>query len=168
MKHLSEEKELSELDKMTAISEVEYFMEKDIILSFFRKFGLECMKDKYIIEYITDPKVRVDIIYNMGDDDTFCNEEMKDVFFGIRSRSFILFYGDNLQYYIVEDNKGDNKITESLNLNVINSEQDDESRYGKINLMLMTKEMKDEETLIDTMKGLAITDYITQSIFAPL
>ena len=34
-------------------------------------------------------------------------KEMKDVFFGIRSKTFILFYGDNLQYYIVEDNKGD-------------------------------------------------------------
>jgi len=168
LKHLSEEKELSEVDRLQVITDVEYFMEKDIILSFFRKFELECMKDKYVVEYITDPKVHVDILYNIGDDDNFYNEEMKDVFLGIRSKPFILFYGDNLQYYIVEDNKGDNKITESLNLNVIDGEQDDESRYGKINLMLMTKEMKDEETLIDTMKGLAITDYVTESIFVPL
>ena len=46
----------------------------------------------------------------------FTSEMMRDVFYGIRVKEFILFYEDDLQYYIIEDHEGEVNITESNNI----------------------------------------------------
>ena len=90
---------------------------------------------------------------------------MEDVFYGIRVKEFILFYEDNLQYYIVEANDEDISVTESNNILVDECDTDYETRYNRINLMLMSRNMNEERTLIDSMKTLVVTDYLAEEMF---
>ena len=156
---------------------VKYFINKDIILPFFKDFKNtielpECIADKFYIQYVTDPKAKVNIHYcldeNEMDELRFNSEVMPDVFYGIRVKEFILFYEDDLQYYIVEDYEGEVNITESNNILVDECDTDDETRYNKINLMLSSRSIGDEKTLIEVMESLAITDYMALEMFKPL
>lgn len=163
-------KELTFVDKT-----IKYFSNKNIVLPFFKKFAdkielIENIADKYYVEYTTDPSIPVIINYSIleSTSDKFEQEIMRDVFYGIRVKEFILFYGDNLQYYVVEQGKDERVLTESVNLDISDSWLDEESRYNKINLMLLTRAMNDEKTLIEIMKGLTITDYIADNISTPL
>ena len=74
----------------------------------------------------------------------------------------------DLQYYIVEDYEGEVNITESNNILVDECDTDDETRYNKINLMLSSRSIGDEKTLIEVMESLAITDYMALEMFKPL
>ncbi|MBE5934971.1 MAG: hypothetical protein E7262_04185 [Lachnospiraceae bacterium] len=156
---------------------VRYFVTKDVILPFFKGFKdvitlPEYVADKYYVEYVTDPESKVNIHYcldeNGMDELRFSSETMRDVFYGIRVKEFILFYEDDLQYYIVEDSNGDVNITESNDILVDECDTDDETRYSKINLMLSSRSIGDEKTLIEVMESLAITDYMAQEMFKPL
>ena len=156
---------------------VRFFVNKDVILPFFKEFKEvitlpEYVADKYYVQYVTDPESKVNIHYCLDENDMdeirFSSEPMRDVFYGIRVKEFILFYEDDLQYYIVEDSAGDVNITESNNILVDECDTDDETRYSKINLMLSSRSIGDEKTLIEVMESLAITDYMAHEMFKPL
>ena len=98
----------------------------------------------------------------------FNSEPMQDVFYGIRVKEFILFYEDDLQYYIVEEMNDVVNITESNNILVDECDTEDETRYSKINLMLSSRSIGDEKTLIEVMENLTITDYMALEMFKPL
>ena len=153
---------------------IEYFVKQKKILPFFKAFAKfttlpEYIADKYYVQYITDPESKVTIHYSLdenGEDELkFSSENMEDVFYGIRVKEFILFYEDNLQYYIVEANDEDISVTESNNILVDECDTDDETRYNRINLMLMSRNMNEERTLIDSMKTLVTTDYLAEEMF---
>ena len=176
LKYYSTKEELSDKELEFVENTIKYFGMNNIILPFFKEFGTrfrlpEYISDKYYVGYIADPDIEVKIHYRLEDDkntDEFTEETMRNVFLGIRVKEFILFFGDNLQYYVVEKNDNDEVITESFNICIDDNDSDEESRYNKINFMLMTRDMNDEVTLIETMKSLATTDYIADSIFKPL
>ena len=167
-----DKEEIEFIDKM-----VKYFVSKEIVLPFFKDFkGVivlpEYIADKFYIQYVTDPDAKVNIHYCLDDGEVdelrFNSEVMKDIFLGIRVKEFILFYEDDLQYYIVEDYDNDINITESNNILVDECDTDDETRYSKINLMLSSRSIGDEKTLIEVMESLAITDYMALEMFKPL
>ena len=168
---------LSELDKSETIFVdyyVNYFGSKGIILPFFKNFAgkinlPEYICDKYYIEYNADPNIQVEIHYLIDTDDDseqgFVTETMKDVYMGIRVKEFMIFYGERLQYYISEKGLMEDKITESINVGVDATHEEDNSRYSKINLCLISREMKDEKTMLDVLKNMARTDYLSDNLF---
>ena len=171
---------LSALDKSETIFVdyyVNHFGNKGIVLPFFKNFGgkinlPEYICDKCYIEYNADPNIQVDIHYLIDSDDDstqgFVTETMKDVYMGIRVKEFMIFYGEKLQYYISEKGLIEDKITESFNVGVDATHEEDNSRYSKINLCLISREMKDEKTMLDVMKNIARTDYLSDNLFKPL
>ncbi|MBQ3061731.1 MAG: hypothetical protein IJD02_04740 [Lachnospiraceae bacterium] len=171
---------LSELDKSETIFVdyyVNHFGSKGIVLPFFKNFGgkinlPEYICDKCYIEYNADPSIQVDIHYlidsDNGDESGFVTETMKDVYMGIRVKEFMIFYGEKLQYYISEKGLMEDKITESFNASVDATHEEDNSRYSKINLCLISREMKDEKTMLDVMKNIARTDYLAENLFNPM
>lgn len=177
LKHYSN---LSGLDKSETIFVdyyVNYFGNKGIVLPFFKSFGgkinlPEYICDKYYIEYNADPNIQVDIHYLIDSDNDsaqgFVTETMKDVYMGIRVKEFMIFYGERLQYYISEKGLIEDKITESINIGVDADHEEDNSRYSKINLCLISREMKDEKTMLDVLKNIARTDYLADNLFKPL
>ena len=71
-------------------------------------------------EYHTNPNNHVTIHYHMGEDDTpgnqYMTKEMKDVCNGIFVMEFVVFYGEEIHYYITEESDGEQTITESAGL----------------------------------------------------
>lgn len=152
---------------------INYFSGKNIVLPFFKNFMGKVelpgyISDKYYVEYKADPAINISIHYQIDDDAEFVVEQMKDVYMGIRVKEFMLFYGDTLQYYVSEESIAGDKITESFNISITDNNDDDKSRFGKINTMLMAREMKDESTVVDMMKDMVEQDYLAHNLFEPV
>ncbi|MBO7600930.1 MAG: hypothetical protein J6S95_07265, partial [Lachnospiraceae bacterium] len=124
VKFYSEEKNLIDKEVMDNITEfINDLLEKGIYMSFFKEFvekgstGVDRYSDKTIIEYKSEPGARVYIHYIIeGDEDIraeYVTEEMREMFGGVFAKSFILFFGENLQYYVTEEREGEELLTES-------------------------------------------------------
>ncbi|MBR4816698.1 MAG: hypothetical protein IKZ73_05445 [Lachnospiraceae bacterium] len=150
---------------------------KGLIMPFFKDFPAEIriprqMKDKYYVEYHTDPKKDVRINYSfIGAEaaDSFKEEPMRDIGFGIYIKEFVLFYGEVLQYFITENNDENNIITESREV-TLGPEHfgSEECRYHHINLIITAKEMNDEKTVIKLIENYQFNDYAIKRLFEPI
>ena len=84
----------------------------------------------------------------------YVSEDMIQVFGGLYIKSFVLFYGEKINYYIMEVKGEDTTITSSeehiLDDRGINTSL---TRYGRLNDLLVCSDMKE-----DTISNL-ITDY---------
>ena len=97
-------------------------LEEGIRLDFFKCFR-DCeiiqqeLADKTILEYHTTPRIRARIHYVIpGEDggaDGYMAEYMKEAYPGVFFKEFVLFFGENLQYYITEEQDGQEQLTES-------------------------------------------------------
>ena len=159
-------------------------MLKDFLIDFmhrntyFRFFGyyidlvpeLSDYLDKTIIEYRTNPNYRVMLHYilenGQNDDETYHTEEMRNMFGGVFTREFILFFGENLQYYITEEQNGKEVLTASDSLSVSDtSDSKIESRYTMLNDMVVSRTVKDDNTLLDIMREYVEADAFAHRVF---
>lgn len=183
LKYYSTLEELTE-KQITFVDYTMYQMiEKRIVFPFFSDFKSKMpvphkIQDKFYVEYKCNPKKKVTISYQLeGQEETeFVTEAMKPVYSGIFVKEFVLFYNETLQYYITEEDWEnteekikERKITESASA-VINKLADvkDETSYNLINIMLITKEMQDEKTLLEIMKYYVQLSYIGSQLFKPI
>lgn len=130
------------------------------------------MMDKYYIDYKTDPRKQVFIHYRLitnGVESDFITERMPNVFMGIHGKEFVLFQHEVLQYYITEEYEGEVNVTESFNVEIDKETlSEDETRYNHINLMLMSKELNDNETLLELMEQYITNEYLISNCFRPI
>lgn len=171
-------KHLSELPEITG----EQFKMEDELLSeytcrnmnfaFYKKLDRKLVLkyhfyDKIFLEYRTNPRNHVVLHYSRDEDgENFIAEDMLDVYDGIFVKSFCLFFGEQMQYYISEEYQNQVEVTESYrisNTDVYN--QKDESRYNLLNQMLISGTLQDENTLYHNMKLYAGYDAVTQKVF---
>ncbi|MGN0160842.1 MAG: DUF5717 family protein [Lachnospiraceae bacterium] len=152
-------------------------VDKKRIFNFFKKFAgyVEVpheVMDKTIVEYRTNPDSEVVIHYVAESTDgqnEYVVESMENVFEGIFSKSFVLFYGDNIQYYITEHRKEVEDLTESGSLSNQNvTDQVARGKYEMINDMLACVELQDVKSLRRMMNGYVMSDMMSREIFKPL
>ena len=99
-------------------------------------------------------------------DETYHTEEMRNMFGGVFTREFILFFGENLQYYITEEQNGKEVLTASDSLSVSDtSDTRIESRYTMLNDMVVSRTVKDENTLLDIMREYVEADAFAHKVF---
>ena len=123
-------------------------MKDHIHLNFFREYQdclpqLQEMKDKTIVEYHTRGGVRARIHYVMmhenGQAEDYPPAYMQEVYSGVFFKEFVLFFGENLQYYIMEESENEEQLTESGSLqksDIMNESPD--SKYEIINDMMIS------------------------------
>ena len=151
------------------------FLHRNIYFKFFQEFKdsvpelLEYM-DKTVIEYRTSPSSRVTLHYifmdEAGGEDEYHTEEMRNVFGGVFSREFILFFGENLQYYITEEQNGKEMLTASDSISVSDTRLNQmESRYSILNDMVVSKAVSDEDTLMKLMQEYVEADSFARKVF---
>jgi len=176
LKYNCKNKGLSDNDKAFIEYQIHRLVKKGTILPFFTEYS-EIIKlperiiDKCFVEYKTDPRKQVFIHYrllNNGDSEEYITEKMPNVFMGIHLKEFVLFYHEILQYYITEEYGDDVIVTESFQLHHDTTPSEGESRHNQINLMLMTKEMNDDTTLLELMEQYVRTDYFIGQCFQPI
>ena len=151
------------------------FMHRNTYFKFFAKYidlvpEISDYLDKTIIEYRTNPGYRVMLHYILENgqdmDETYHTEEMRNMFGGVFTREFILFFGENLQYYITEEQSGKEVLTASDSLSVSDtSDSRVESRYTMLNDMVVSRTVKDDNTLLDIMREYVEADAFAHRVF---
>lgn len=169
--------ELTEKQIKLASKVLDEMIDKKIVFEFYKKFSAvmsvpHSVMDRTMVEYRTDPEQRVMIHYIMDDESgngEYMVENMENVFEGIFVKSIVLFYGDNLQYYITEHKDDAEELTESGNIcNQTMNEDFSQGRYDMINDMLACVELSDVQTLKKMMNGYIIASGMAADLFKPL
>ena len=149
-------------------------VEKELLLPFLLEYadmeGMEVLGDKTLISYRTKPKSRVIIHYRKSGQEeekgNFKREEMQEVCFGIYVKECILFYGEELQYYITEEQENQEQFTKSGTLQKEDTkEKHKHSRYQKINDMAMGQAMQDYDFVCQEMEEYWKTEFVARKVF---
>lgn len=102
-----------------------FFMEKGIILPFFKAFASiadlpEEILDRVYVQYCTNPKNTVTICYEYHEegkpDGEYIIEDMPNVFCGIFVKAFTIFANEEVKYHITEKNGYGETITDGQSL----------------------------------------------------
>jgi len=175
LKYYANKGKLLEAEKDFVNFHVQRFVQRKMIFGFFKEFEGKIalpayMLDKYYIERRTNPRHKVKIhYYCYPDEEEMRVEEMVDVGYGIFEKEVILFYGESLQYYISEESEQGVEIVESHIVNQMETEiASGTTKYGKINEILMTKDMRDEKTLFSLLEQYYKEEYAVKRHFTPV
>lgn len=180
MKFCSENREFIKEDMLPILDGfLQECLAEKIHLNFFRKFTslplsqgylLREMLDKTIVEYRAKPGARAMIHYVImkedGEASEYLTEPLREVYGGFCFREFVLFFGENLQYYITEERDGEEQLTESGNLQKsdIGSHHED-WRYEMINDILISRTLEDYDTLDGLMDEYHRKLYLGENLF---
>lgn len=157
----------------------EALLEK-IHLNFFRSFvGMQFVQepllrelmDKSIVEYRAHPGSKASIHYVImredGEASEYLTEPMREVFGGLCFKEFVLFFGESLQYYIMEEKDGEEQLTESGNLQKSDIQGNGADwRYEMINDILISRTLEDFDTLDGLMDEYHRREYLGEHLFA--
>lgn len=150
-------------------------MAEGIHLNMFREYGeypdlQQELADKTIIEYRAAPGSKACIhyvmLYENGESDAYRAEYMRDVYGGVCFKEFILFFGENLQYYITEERNGDEKLTESGTIQ--NSETPgnvEGGRYQLLNDIMLSRALEDYDTMDDLLEEYYRKEFLNGQLF---
>jgi len=172
--YYSEKEELDAVEKTLAEDLLLYFARRNICFAFYKSFQGRItipyeIADKTFVEYRTSPDSRVTIHYMYeGDDekDGYTIEDMNNVFEGIFVKSFVLFYGRSVSYYITEVDSPMEDVIESKTLIGENiNARSTEGRYDAINDILAAYDLKDMETMKKLLRSYNVRNYVTNNIF---
>lgn len=148
--------------------------DKNINFEFFKRFGKwfeipDSVAMKAVIEYRTSPDCEVYIHYNTEKgavSDHYERSQMESKFKGIYTKELPIFYGENIRYYITEENLRGTNITESENYYLgddivcVNN-----TAYGMINDILRCMDMKEETTVRELTKEYYINLNVAKKAF---
>lgn len=176
LKYCNEKNSVEEEEEEFVCEGIESLENKNITLSFFKGVAKLVNTDNLFnertwIEYLASPQKKVVIYYRIIDDECkqaeFVREELKSVFGPIFSKEIVLFFGETLQYYIVEE---DNSKDSAIYCSGVITPQPEEfetniGRYGWINDIYISRSLEDEKTLISLMNKYKKYDVITKNLF---
>lgn len=175
LKYYSGKELLLEAEKSFVNYHIQRLVQKKVIYGFYREFEGKIslptyMMDKYYVEYYTNPEHKLKIHYSCYlDEDEMRQEDMEDVGYGIFEKELILFYGENLQYFITEESENGVEVVESRVVSHIETDMTfGTTKYGKINEILMTLDLQDEKTLLTLLEQYYKEEYAVKRHFAPV
>lgn len=148
---------------------------KNIMFEFFKKYKDVLtlpseVLENVIIEYRTRPDTKVYFEYmiseNGENEGEFSLSEMQQIFSGVYTKKIMIFYGEKLLYYISEGEEQERSLTESekfyLDSNMLDSI---DTRYSKLNEILVCKELKEDSTLKNLMKEYFMEKKLVDNLF---
>lgn len=178
MKYCSLQQEAGEKEKRLLNRLMGEALEKRQVYPFFQ--NLERLLDKdygfenqVIIEYRAKPESKVWLHYLLETDgsgeEKYSTECMEENFEGIFTRSFTLFYGEKLQYYITEGTADNRYFKESRTLcggkeNFFKRER----RLQLLNDILVCAKQENETELFQRMDKYVSMDYLAGALFKRL
>lgn len=167
-------REITERVKDMLVDFIKEFLHKNIYFKFFSEYiemvpELSAFSNALFIEYRTNPKSRVVLHYILDDDedDIYRTEEMRNMYGGIFSKEFMLFFGERLQYYVTEEIGGKEVLTISDSLSIEETVSDGvDSRYSLLNSMVVAKTLRDDATLMELMEEYVEEDSFAENVFS--
>ncbi|HHV12076.1 MAG TPA: hypothetical protein GXX75_17520 [Clostridiales bacterium] len=182
LKYNADNNRLTEQDLIFAEYNIARLVRKGIVLPLFLEYGNrvalpERLTDKCFITYYSDPKKQIYIHYRLEKDQEYITERMPNMILGIHSKEMVLFYHEELEYYISEESSEATDLTESFHIRYereempkgIHFQQEDEaSNYGRINRMLRARELGDDDTLLELMGHYIKQELMIEACFYPI
>ncbi|MCR4586295.1 MAG: DUF5717 family protein [Lachnospiraceae bacterium] len=169
------DKGLSEEERNEAAVFLDEMHEADIFLPYFMKFSsmrpyLKLFDGWSYIEYRGDAGSKVVLHYVFeredGVESEYLSEEMKHIYGGIFVKSFLLFFGEKIRYYITEEDGRQEKLTKSSVLECAGMQGAVESsRYELINNLAIARNMGDEKTFIKLVQEYDRKKHMAESLF---
>ena len=142
-----------------------------ISAEFVRDILKQHMVFPFLKEYMdkTKPESKVVIHYVLEKEEgphEYLKEEMQNMYGGIYVKSFVLFFGESLQYYITEECERKEQLTESGTI----SKSDlgfstKESRFNLLNDLVISKTLQDYETFDKILEEFLRNDFLVQKLF---
>lgn len=146
-----------------------------VYLKFLREYAefnpVVCrMLDKAIVEYKAHPGARVMMHYVIereeGESGEYLTEEMQQVYGGVCFKAFTLFFGESVQYYIVEEMNGTEQLTESGTLQKSDIDGGDEDgKFSLINDIVIGRTLRDYETVDRLLEEYYYKEYMRERLF---
>lgn len=150
-------------------------VEKKATLGYFKEYGeiFPMMKqfcDKTIIEYRAHPDSKAVLHYVIekeeGEQGEYRTEEMKNIFGGVCEKEFVLFFGETLQYYIMEERDGKEQLTESNSIQKSDiMEETMQTRFSMINDMVISKTLQDYDTVDALLEEYYMQEFQNDKLF---
>lgn len=176
--HLALFKALSrEKSKKEALLNMEKELLKECVdagmaFAFFRRLSPKILSpyqldDKTYVEYHADPKAKVTLFYaldtGLGMEPEYKSEPLRNVYQGIFTKTFTLFYGETLHYYFQIEQDGKVKKTSERVLTMNKVEGAPFSKYQMLNQILSARRLdKDSEVLTKMKQYLRQEQYVKE------
>lgn len=152
--------------------EVSRFMDKGVILPFFKKFAADGevpheLVDLTYVEYHTDPKHTVNIHFRPVNvaEGAFCEEPMRHVFGGIFVKGFRLFAGEQMTYFVTESDGNTEKAGPQQTLFAARDGEEPETGVDYLNRMLDYVDFHDDLALDEALLKYDRLDEMTDQLF---
>ena len=125
--------------------------------------------DKTIIGYHAKRGSSVRIHYireqEEGEEGDYTTEDMHEVYDGFFVRTFVLFFGERLQYYISQSEGGREQLTDSGTLSRSDIGTAADNRFNDINNIMIARNLQDYDTVDTLLKEYYRRDYIVSNLF---
>lgn len=173
LKYYSEQKRLTDSEYQTADTLLKENTAEQIYFGFYKNLDTRLIRkyllqNKYFVEYHSNPNEAVIISYFRNEEE--CLEEViKEVYAGIFVKEFVLFFGDEISYYITEAEETERTSTLSGQITYEDiAEEIQESRYGMLNEICEKMQMQEDERTEKLMKEYSRKKQMTEELFGLL
>lgn len=128
------------------------------------------LSDRTIVEYKAHPKARAVMHYCVemaeGEEADYRTEEMNEVYGGVNYKDFVLFFGERLQYYIMENREGNEQLTESAAIQKSDAgSHGTDGKFNLINDLSISTTLQDYETVDKLLAEYEYKEFLKDGLF---
>ena len=172
LKHFAEKTDITQAELEIEDTLLKYYIYNNMYFDFFARLDYRLLKkyfiyDKAFLQYESTPGTHVVLHYSRDEDgEEFNSEDMVEMYDGIYVKTFVIFFGELIRYYITEEHDNSIEVKESNRLTCNNIPGDnDHSRYNLINEMIISDTLSDETTLKSNIDEYKRLDAATKQLF---
>ncbi len=172
LKHFAEKTDISQAELEIEDTLLKYYIYNNMYFDFFARLDYRLLEkyflyDKAFLQYESTPGTHVVLHYSRDEDgEEFNSEDMVEMYDGIYVKTFVIFFGELIRYYITEEHDNSIEVKESNRLTCNNIPGDnDHSRYNLINEMIISDTLSDETTLKSNIDEYKRLDAATKQLF---
>lgn len=172
LKHFAEKTDITQAELEIEDTLLKYYIYNNMYFDFFARLDYRLLEkyflyDKAFLQYESTPGAHVVLHYSRDEDgEEFNSEDMVEMYDGIYVKTFVIFFGEMIRYYITEEHDNSIEVKESNRLTCNNIPGDnDHSRYNLINEMIISDTLSDETTLKSNIDEYKRLDAATKQLF---
>lgn len=172
LKHFAEKTDITQAELEIEDTLLKYYIYNNMYFGFFARLDYRLLEkyflyDKAFLQYESTPGTHVVLHYSRDEDgEEFNSEDMVEMYDGIYVKTFVIFFGELIRYYITEEHDNSIEVKESNRLTCNNIPGDnDHSRYNLINEMIISDTLSDETTLKSNINEYKRLDAATKQLF---
>lgn len=172
LKHFAEKTDITQAELEIEDTLLKYYIYNNMYFDFFARLDYRLLEkyflyDKAFLQYESTPGTHVVLHYSRDEDgEEFNSEDMVEMYDGIYVKTFVIFFGELIRYYITEEHDNSIEVKESNRLTCNNIPGDnDHSRYNLINEMIISDTLSDETTLKSNIDEYKRLDAATKQLF---